>query len=286
MTFRRTHATALGIILYRNRLKIDKSQLIMYNKAMKLEFKINKPALVKDAFSQKSTHFNFLEKLKKNLWDRYYNEPPYHLLNPLFPEWGLNEIFTQAGEIGFEKSFSKTGKSLEKIYKEILKSKEFEKLLKETEKYENFVEKQWEKNKDFVLKYFKKTLGLKIPNYKITVYIFHPKSFNGHANSGDKTIRWGHSEDWKNYSTVYLAHEILHVILGQKGYSEIMHALIELATDNELRIRLNKEGEYFKEKGMNVGHEYLQKTEKKILVHWKEFLEDNKKDLFSLEKEI
>ena len=204
---------------------------------MKLEFKINQPALIKDFFSQKNNFFSHLKKTKEKLWEKYCNKPAYHLLNPSFTEWGLSEIFAQADEIGFKKSFSKTSDLLEKIYKEILKSKEFKKLLSETEKYKDFVEKQWKKNEKFVLEYFKDTLGLKIPKDKITIYIFHPKSFNGHANSEKKTIKWGHSEDWKNYSTVYLAHEILHIIVNDT--SENMHAIIQLATDNELRIRLN-----------------------------------------------
>ena len=120
-------------------------------------------------------------------------------------------------------------------------------------------------------------------------YIFHPKSFNGHANSEKKTIKWGHSEDWKNYSTVYLAHEILHIIVNDT--SENMHAIIQLATDNELRIRLNKEGEYFtfrKIPDIKEMSSYIRKIfdlEKEIYPKWKEFLKDNKnRSIIDLEK--
>jgi len=255
---------------------------------MKLEFKINKLALIKDAFSQKE---GFLDTLKERLWEKYRNEPAYHLLSPSFTNWGLGEIFIQAGEIGFKKSFLKTADFLEKISEEVLKSKEFKKLLSETEKYKSFVEKQWQKNEKFVLDYFKSVLGLKIPKDKFTVYIFHPKSFNGHANSETKTIRWGHSEDWQNYSTVYLAHEIIHIIT--KDASEVMHALIQLATDNELRMRLNKKGEYFTfKKVLNIEKmpphiKKVYELEKKIYPVWKEYLESGKrKNILELKEEI
>ena len=258
---------------------------------MKLEFKINKPALIKDAFSQKSGSFNLSKELESQLWKKYCNDPAYYLLDPSFIDWGLGEIFIQAGEVGFKKSFLKTANFLEKISEEVLKSKEFKKLLSETEKYKDSVEKQWQKNEKFVLNYFKNTLGLKIPKDKITVYIFHPKSFNGHANPETKTIRWGHSEDWPNYSTVYLAHEILHIIT--KETSEIMHALIQLATDNELRIRLNKKGEYFTFKKisniekMPPHSKKVYELEKKIYPIWKEFLESRKeKNIFKLKEKI
>jgi len=265
---------------------------------MKLEFKINKYALVKDAFIQnfnycknnkaKNPPFPFWEKLENRFWKKFCNEPSYYLINPKYSDWGLNEIFVQAEEIGFKKTFSDTAKTLERIYKEIIKTKEFKRLFFETETYKNFVEKQWKKNEKFVLEYFKNTLNLKIPNYKVTVYIFYPKSFCGHANAKTKIILWGHSEDWENYTTVYLAHEILHIITDVKGCSDIAHALIELAADNELRIRLNKKGIYFKEKKINIGNKHLQKLEKEILPYWEKFLEKNKnkKDIFWLEKEI
>lgn len=265
---------------------------------MKLKFKINKYALVRDAFVQNFNHrknnkseelpFPFWKKLENLFWKKFCNESSYYLINPQYSDWGLNQIFIQAEKIGFKKTFLNTFNVLEKIYKEIIKTEEFKRLLSETEKYKNSVKKQWEENEKFILDYFKNTLNLKIPNYAITVYIFHPKSFCGHANSKTKTILWGHSEDWKNYTMTYLAHEILHIIINDKNHSDIIHAIIELATDNELRIRLNGKGIYFKEEGKNIGHKHLQKIEKKLLPYWKKFLKENKnkKDIFYLEKEI
>jgi hypothetical protein len=55
-----------------------------------------------------------------------------------------------------------------------------------------------------------------------------------------------------------------------------MHALIELLADNEIRIRLNCSGVYFREGKHSVGHPYLAKLEKKILPRWKEFIKNRK----------
>ena len=66
-----------------------------------------------------------------------------------------------------------------------------------------------------------------------------------------------------------------------------MHAIIELSTDNELRIRLNKKGVYFKKGKFDVGHSFLRSLEKKILPQWKEFLKGRKgKSIVNLGKEI
>ena len=78
-------------------------------------------------------------------------------------------------------------------------------------------------------------------------------------------IAWGHNEDWPNYATVYLWHEILHSYLG---YSEKEHALIELIADEELRIQLNG-GKY---PPFVVGHKNLEKMKKKLLPQWRKYL--------------
>lgn len=267
---------------------------------MIIEFKINKIALATDLFAfhnkwhrqkpEKSPFPSWLD-LEKQLEEKFKNEPGYYLINPN-PQfnyfWALKELGLQFEEKGFQKTFLDVSKKIEKIYQEILKSKEFKKILSETEKYKDWTEKQWEKNEKFILNYFRNALGLKIPNYKIVVYIFHPDLYNGHSDYQTKTILWGHSEEWKNYSVVYLAHEILHILIGRKyGNYDLMHAIIELAANNELRIRLNKKGVYFKEGKSVIAHSYLEDLKKKILPFWKEYLKNRKeRSIFDLEKEL
>ena len=80
-------------------------------------------------------------------------------------------------------------------------------------------------------------MKIDIPKIKFKVFLTHPRLTNGHY-LGNYKICWGHPEEWKNYSVVYLIHETFHEIL--KNNSRLMHAIIELAADNQLRIKLNK----------------------------------------------
>ena len=87
---------------------------------------------------------------------------------------------------------------------------------------------------------------------------------------------------------VYLMHETLHLILDKKlGKNNLAHAIIELITDQELRIRLNKNGVYFKESKEGVGHPFLLKLSKAILPYWKKYLKSKNKNIvnFYLEME-
>lgn len=263
---------------------------------MELIFKISKVELVNCIFARNDKHpkkllFPSWLRLEKRLWKKFKNEPAYYFINPIHYDWAFGNICAQAEEKGFEKIFSRTGEKIEEIYQEIFRSKEFQTIYSETKQYQNWLKKEWEKKESFIFNYFKNILGLKIPDYKINVHVFHPKLHRGNSNFKARIIQWGHSEDWKNYSVVYLAHELLH-ILADKKCAEMMHALIELAADNELRIRLNKQGEYFKEGAEDIGHPELRKLEKKILPDWKEFLEnkvlENKggKNIIELEKQI
>lgn len=104
------------------------------------------------------------------------------------------------------------------------------------------------------------------------VFLTHPSLRNG-LTVDDTTIAWGHSEDFENYSTVYLAHELLHIATAHDP-SDVTHAIIELATDNETRIRLNGKGEYFE----HPGHSYLVEIEKFLSPFWKAYLESGRKD--------
>ncbi len=251
---------------------------------MKLEFKINKFFLIRSVFAsnayyikeRKPSPFPFWKILEEKIGKKFLDEPAYYFINPIHLEWAFNEINIQAGKKGFKKTFLEIALMLEKIYKEIIKTKEFKKIFSETEKYKKFVENQWNKNEKFVLNYIKNTLGLKIPNYTITVYITHPKLFHGRANHYARSIMWGHSEDWKNYSTVYLVHELLHILIPQniqKKYDPMTHAFIEIAADNDLRRRLNPKKGLPKEDKYKIGHPYLKKMRKSLFDEWKTYLD-------------
>lgn len=254
---------------------------------MKFKFKINKYYLVSHTMISENKPFSDWKKLEEKIWRKYKNEPAYYFLNPKHINWALKTIQTDFLNNSIKKSFLKQSLILEKIYSEIFKSKEFKRLYKETEKYLKFVENQWRKNEKKALNILKKLSGFKLPKKEIVVYITHQKLYKGKAIVDKNIILWGHSEDWENYSTIYLCHELMHILTWhkQKNYN-LMHAIIELLTDEELRIQLNKKGEYFKENEKIIGHKNLISLKKKILPYWKKYI---KKELaidniFELEK--
>ena len=253
---------------------------------MKIEFKINKYYLVSHTIASKIKPFSAWEKLEDKLWGKYKNEPAYYFLNTKHINWTIEQIRWEFLNKRIEKTFQETSFRLEKIYKDIFKTKEFKKLYKETEEYLKFVKNEWDKNQKEVLNFISKISGIKISNKKVTVFITHPKLHNGRALTGKNIILWGHPEDWENYNTVYLCHELMHLLTWNCQKNPfLMHTIVELLTDNELRIKLNGSGKYFKENGFEIGHHELRKLSKKLLPYWKKYLkEKTHKNIFEFEK--
>lgn len=247
---------------------------------MKLIFKINKYYILGHALRSTNSPFQGWE----NFQDRLYqiSNTGYYIFRR--PELALVNI---NNENDLRKFFSALGNDFKKIIKTTLKSKDFFRLLEETKDYHRFVKNQWEKNQVEVTRILEELTGFKLPDEEITVYITHPKLYNGISLPDKKFIGWGHPEDWENYTTVYLTHEFLHIILGGKiGLDETSHAIVELIADNELRTRLNPGSLYFKESGYDVGHNFLKKTIKLIMPHWKKYLKTKKKDIVSFYNEM
>jgi len=80
-----------------------------------------------------------------------------------------------------------------------------------------------------------------------------------------------YKNDWPNYSTVYIWHEMLHSYFGR---SDVEHAIIELITDEHMRKLLNSDTY-----PPFVGHEYLSDVKKKLLKDWLVFIKQNDKDI-------
>lgn len=267
---------------------------------MKLQFKIDSKYLIhhaSDRYYSNPTHFDaFLlwTPLVNRINKKYQNLPAYYFLNfsnNIHLDWASKDLIIDAASGGepFTIAFRKMATSIEAIYTDIYQSKEFKKLRKETEAHLIAVSNQWEKNKKFTLAFVQEISGISLPDKTITVLITHPKMHLGRAVVEHNTILWGHTEDWINYSTIYLCHELMHILTKEKQRNEkVMHALIELMTDNELRIRLNSGGEYFTENTQPIGHKNLNELEKKILPIWQEYLAGKlkAKNIFELEKYI
>ncbi len=230
---------------------------------MIFDFKINDIYIFLHAIntSQDEEPFEWWFDFTNKIWEE--NPEIYFFLSGS-PEYSL--YLTDLREL-----YKKPFKKLEKLKE----TETYKRLIKETETYKNFVENQWKLNEKFVLKQLLSFwIKINIP-YKIKVNISHPKLKNGLAYD-NKAIVWWHSEDYKNYSTVYLIHELLH-ILTKNDNSDITHAIIELLADNEMRIRLNSKGKYFEYKW----HKHLIETEKNLYEDWINFIKWKDLNLFN-----
>lgn len=259
---------------------------------MKIEFIVDKNQLLFYTMERYRTRkllpFSEWENLENNIREKYQNNPAYYFLVPTHTTWAIEELWRKTffDKNNFKKNFIISIKEADKIKKEIEKSKEFKKLYKETREYLNIIKKRWQEKEKEIFDFIKEISGIYIPNKKIKVFINHPKSNIGLSFSEKNAIFWGHPEDWENYSVVYICHELMHILTKYKEKNkDIMHALIELMTDNELRIKLNGSGKYFKENGFEIGHYELRKLFKKILPYWEKYLkEKTHKNIFEFEE--
>lgn len=170
-----------------------------------------------------------------------------------------------------------TVSKIEYYIETLKKSKQYLKILSQTRSYLEYCKEQWENNYVKTASVMKSLTGLNLDG-SFVVYITHPSLMNG-TNAGNNIICWGHNEDWPNYTTVYLWHEIMHSYMG---HDDTSHALIELITDEELRVRLNG-GRY---PPLIRGHPHLERIEKKLLPAWKRYLKSDKHDIIKFRASI
>jgi hypothetical protein len=140
----------------------------------------------------------------------------------------------------------------------------------------NFCERQWNDNYSITQRIISEITGLK-PKKNFTVFITHPSLKNG-KYLGNNQIGWGHNEDWVNYTTVYLWHEIMHSYFDTK---QLDHVIISFITDEELRIRLNG-GKY----PPFAAHKYLHPMMNKSLHLWKRYIKSESKDITKFKAQL
>lgn len=243
-----------------------------------LNFIVNKDFILQHALKSYSSSPLFW-KLKKKVWS--LDKDLYFMLSQ-----NLEPLIFDSNLVSGIKN---TAATLEGNLAQIYETKEFKKILSDTKKCAASVEKQWNKNYKESSAYLEAITKINLENIdkKIDVYVSNPLLTKGRTYAENGTIAWAHSEDWKNYSTVYLWHEVMHhLTFDKKCNQHLMHALIELTCDNELRIRLNKNGKYFNENGYAIGHKCMVDSEKKLLPDWKLYLKNKNENLFSFEKRI
>ncbi|OGM94667.1 hypothetical protein A2524_02065 [Candidatus Wolfebacteria bacterium RIFOXYD12_FULL_48_21] len=262
---------------------------------MKLQFIVDKTQLISATIKNYNAYqripFPAWKRLEKRLWSKYKNDPAYYFVNPYIKAshtvWALEDLSRQSALNGipFKNVLSDALKKVDSIYQEIEESDEFKRLHKETSNYLLLTKKRWNAKEVEIFQFITKVAGITLPAKTVKVFINHPKTGGGQAYSENNALRWGHSEDWPNYTVVYLAHELMHILTKkQQKTDKTMHSLIELMTDNELRIRLNGEGDYL----TIDGHAYIKELVQKILPIWQDYLAGKlkAKNIFELEKYI
>lgn len=241
---------------------------------MKLNFIIDKNYLIKHTLNCADKKIFSSNKNKKDIFSfsNYVlkNYPKYYdfmtgIISP--------EDISEDGVNYFTKTLNK---ELPLVLGKIKKSKEFEKIYSQTEKYLVRSKKEWEKNLEKTEEYIYKLTKFNLDK-EFTIYITHPSQRNG-SYWGKNQISWGVSEKWSNYTTVYLWHEILHSYFDN---SNTNHVIIELVTDEELRGFLNNT-----KYPPFEGHKHLSDLKKKILPYWKRYLKKENKSIKEFEKEM
>ncbi len=157
----------------------------------------------------------------------------------------------------------------ENLIQQMQKEPLFEKILNETEESSILVAAEWQQDYERSTAIMRSLTGVDADD-DFEILLTHPHQRNG-GNAG-KQILWAYRNTWPHYNTVYLWHEILHFYLPTH---DTAHAIIELVTDNELRVRLNGEGQY----PPFEGHPELNQFRERMMDDWWQYLKSDTKDI-------
>lgn len=173
-------------------------------------------------------------------------------------------------EFWLDSNSSKLLADLPKYFNKLKANSKYKQIYRQTNTYLGKCKTQWDDNFKKSYKIMSETTGISFNN-KLVVYITHPTLKNG-CYLGNNKIAWGHTEEWPNYITIYLWHEILHSYFSR---TKLDHTIISLLSDELLRTKLNG-GKY----PPFVTHKELFPLMKKILPKWKRYLKSKDKNIF------
>ena len=167
----------------------------------------------------------------------------------------------------------KYDKKVLRYLEELIQLDIFKDIINETNDTVPLLIEEWNRNYKVTREYID-SLGINLKG-KFTVYVNHPIFLEGQY-WGDGIIIWSYRNDFLNYNSIYIWHEILHEFFGK---SDIEHALIELITDNEMRRLLNN----IKYPPF-IGHRDLDNLKEKINPKFQSFLNNKESSVFSIIK--
>lgn len=204
------------------------------------------------------------------------------LQNKLWNKYRYTYIFLQ--KCYHQKlNITETTDEIMKMIRYTKNNKIFKKIITDVNKYRNNIFVEWKNKKKLIINILEDIMKIKLSGKHMMLSgsdkIYCGMNLSKYKNN---TFIYGHKEEWNNYNMVYIAHEILHSMFGS---TDVEHCIIELITDNELRIRLNGCGKYFEMDNVPVGHLFLRNLELKIYPHWQEYLK-NKKNIYEFRDEM
>jgi hypothetical protein len=170
---------------------------------------------------------------------------------------------------------------LSKIKEEAKKCPDYAELFAQTQERLEYCKNQWETNYQQSFAIMKEITRLHF-HRTFRVYIGHPAVPEGRYRR-NMTICWGGREYGKNYTTVYLWHEIMH---SYCPHGLVGHSLQELAADNELRQRLNGPEDHSWGTNENVGHPEQDSFRLFMRNDWKRYREASNIDILDLARAI
>ncbi len=158
-------------------------------------------------------------------------------------------------------------------------------VLEHARKFKEELETTWLVNYDRTLKMMQEITGLDFADDQFSVYSV---SVPDARYMGNRRIVFGPlRERFHNFQVIGLWHEIMHGKMKTGGKDiphcdDIEHSVIQLATDNELRVRLNGHGEYppFK------GHKNHIPVMKKMLPDWYTYLHSPERNILEFHREM
>ncbi len=248
---------------------------------LKLEFKVDKYHLaykyVLKYFGNPDAPSEWAE-LKRSLAEKYEAYPGFLFFEPADVGHGLlwfNQ-WSQGSTVIRDKD------TVDRVFESIFESEVFKKGYSETDGYKNRLEKLWNENTAYVQKY-EDIIRLNTSAEAI-VLVLHPEIETG-SYIGNNVIEWGNPDLYDNYQLIGLCHEFLHV-LTEEQFNEskteeekwLLHSLIYLSADEELRLRINGDNGYFMSGAVERYHSRLIETARQNLSAWKEYATNNEKD--------
>lgn len=220
------------------------------------------------------------KELYDNLERKYGKDIAFTFFNLKYVGWSLDiSSFGDQGTVHLKNS-----QRIKQIFHEIIVSEVFKKAYSEAENYKNELHTEWEELGGIALKYLEGITGLSVSSKDIEVYVLPPSIENGSFIEGNR-IEWGFTEIYEHSNIIGICHEILHVYTPEYA-SNLMHAIIFLAAQEELRCKLNGSSEYFSQDGIKTYHDHVIDKQKKILPLWQEFLKSKNGTIIDFYKTI